>query len=163
MAMRNRIARTISPETTRTSVENCMVRLAFQNLFPTAHVGDAALVAGYDHFGAARNFDGVLASRGNGLTGAVADIQDFTHAMRADGTAHAPQNSDHLVIGRIHGALAGGKLVEEPQHDAGSAETAGRGDEQAEISPNVGVALQQIAGAAEPGQKGGDGGEIEPG
>src|SRR5262249_32020979 len=104
--MRNRMASAIRPEITRTSVEMCMLRLLLQNLFPSAHVRDAAFITGDDPLGATVNPPRIFAARGRGLAGAVAHIQNLSDAVSANGTRDMPQHAHHLVIGGIHGALA---------------------------------------------------------
>src|ERR1041385_7908098 len=72
--------------------------------------------------------------------------------------------ADHVEVGGIHDFLMADEVLgQEQEHDGRAADPGENRDAEREQRPDVSVAVEQIAGAAEPGEEDGDGREVEPG
>src|SRR5262249_8521019 len=84
-------------------------------------------------------------------------------ASLANGDAEAAEHADHIEVGGVHDLLMAHQVLRQKKEYHGGGNDSGEGrNSQRERVPDAAIALQQVAGTAEPGQKHGDGGKIEP-
>ena len=107
--------------------------------------------------------DAILAARAGDAARALLRVNQLAGAAGPDGNAQVAEHAGHVVIDGVERRLAGHQDLGEKQKDDGrGADAAESGHSQREDEPHAVIMLQQVAGAAEPGEERGDGAEIEP-
>src|ERR1700680_4543242 len=98
----------ITPPLTNAVVPQCwagspigLANLARQ-LAPQTYVGNSLLVARDDHFAAFGNSATIFAARPADPAGSHLRVDNLAGSAGSDGTANTSQNSNHVVVGRIH-------------------------------------------------------------
>src|ERR1044071_913396 len=129
---------------------------------PRPHVGDAALVARDDDFGALGDLRAVLAARGRGAAVAVLRKNNLADAVGADRARRRAEDADHAEVGRIEVLVGADQhLGEKIENDRCAGEAGGDRRAERDKAPEHREARQEIAGAAEPGEERGDGADID--
>src|SRR5579883_1725794 len=147
----------------RPLLELRLLELRFEGVLPRPHVRDPLLVPRNHHLGAARDGIAVLAAGAGDAARALLRVNQLAGAAGADSDAQFPEHADHVIIGRIERRFVRQQHPrQEPEHDGRAADAADGRHRERQQEPDRVIVLEQIAGAAEPGQERRDGPEIEP-
>lgn len=130
---------------------------------PAADVGDAALVADDEDFGAALDGGAVFAAGGGGAAGSCLREDDFAYAaVVADAVADVGDDAGHLGLFGGEDALAREEELEEDGPEkGGSSKAADNCQQQNHRREEDGVAVQQVSRCAEPAEEGRDGESVD--
>src|SRR5439155_10785861 len=132
-----------------------------RKLFPRPDIGDTALVASHNDFGSFGDFDSVIAARGSSASDSGLRKDHFTGAGRTNVAVDGSEYADPIVVRGVEFlVMANENLGEEKKHDRCPDESAGARDTEPEQEPEAREAGEEVTGAAEPGEKGGNGAKI---
>src|ERR1022692_1319353 len=134
-----------------------------RGVYPGLDVRNSFFIARDHYLGALGNLGAILAACATDAAGSFLGIDQLPGAAGPYGNAQAAQHAGHVVIDGIERSLPRHQDLGEKQEDHGrSADPAESCNSQRENEPDAVIPFEQIAGAAKPGEEGGDGAEIEP-
>src|SRR5271165_5573498 len=132
-----------------------LVRLPslFRHLLPGPDISNALFEASDDHFHAACKLVPVVAANRGSVFGAVTGEDHLACSALTDGGGNLPENTNHLVIRRIHGSLFALQIKHQISDQGRTRQAGEHGQRQDQPERQERMAGQQVPRAAEPGEE----------